>query len=336
MHKYWIFIIIFYFPYIAHGAGYTDMVDQKYTGIFHNVTPGRLNFRVAGINKHSFSLEQREIIEEFNSESIQSHNGAYAVHIRNILYYNDKQIFFIVYSYKDTYDIFWKGIDIVIKEGLGLRYDFTLKEFRDRDCNLSFTKIINTTLFFTFSDTLEIYAMELDSGRYEIKQYNHNIGQIQNIWLKTQGDSEYIFTSKKDGKIISGIFKINEQNIIELVEVYTYQVFGYEITSATYIYINQDNILSYRTGNNSSACEIKEFIGEGEKIYNIFFLEDNSFIVASTATGSDRFANIFFGSGNLMYYFYYYHVKKHSQSGNFIIKKIESFGNLWKLEQLIL
>jgi hypothetical protein len=336
MYKYRIFIVVFCFPYMAQGAGHTDMADQSYTGIFHNITPGRLGFYIADINERSFSAKQKEVIEEFNTESIQSHTEAYAVHILKILFYNDKQLFFMSYSYQDTYTRFWKGIDIVIKERSGLRYDLTLKEFRDRDYDLSFAKLINATLFFTFSDNNEIlYAMKFDGEGYEVTQYNHRAGLIKNIWLKSRENTEYIFTSEKDGAIVSGVFKITGEENIEIVELYDYNITGYNTIGSSFLYYDQSGNVLYRNGNDPADYTMKAFMGEGEKIYDVFFLEDDSFIITTTVTGPDRFANMFFGSGNIIHYFYYYHVKKHAQNGEIIIKKIRTFGNLWRLEQLI-
>lgn len=314
-----------------------DVSDQEYTGIFQNITPGRLSFRVANINKHSFSLTQEQIIDEFNGEIIQTHVGAYAIHIRNIFYYDKIQLCFLSYLYpiNSMYTNYLRGIDIVIKDGNGLRYDITLKEFVNRNYDLSFAKIISNLLFFAFSDNQEVlYMMELDSGKYEVKQYNHPVGMIQNIWLKAQGDAEYIFTSEKDKTIISGIFKIIEQDGLELMEIYDYKVVGYNSLNGSSFYYNRNNILLYRRINNSTDYIIKEFIGKGETIYDVFFLEDDSFIIGSTRIGPDHFGNLLFGSGHLIYYFYYYHLRQNEQ-GNLVIKKIKTFGSLWKLEHLI-
>jgi hypothetical protein len=177
--------------------------------------------------------------------------------------------------------------------------------------------------------------MELDNGKYAIKQYNHSIGAIQNIWVKIRGDAEYIFTAEKDEKTVSGILKINGQDGIEIVEIYDYKVVGYSFLDGSSVYYNHDGILSYQNGTEPASCAIKEFMENGETIYDIFFLEDGSFIIGSTKTGPDYSANLLFGNGNLIHYFYYYHMKKDAQ-GNFKIKKIRTFGPLWKLEQLLL
>jgi hypothetical protein len=210
-----------------------------------------------------------------------------------------------------------------------------LKEIPYRDYHLSLAKIINDTLFFAFTDSQEIlYAMELDNGKYEVKQYRHQIGIIQNIWLKEQENEEYVFTSERNKETISGIFKIIGQDSIEMAEIFDYKVAGYNTLDGTFVYCNPDSTLSYRNGNDPVGISIKEFMGNGETIYDIFFLEDGSFIIESTKTGPHHFANLLFGSGNLIHYFYYYHMKE-DRHGNLKIKKIRTFGSHWKLEQLI-
>jgi hypothetical protein len=325
-------IIIIFIPYIAQGAGSMHTTDQKYMGIFHNVSPGRLNFYIANMDER-FLLYQKQIINFQWHENIPDRINTYGVvFIEKILYFHKTQLYFISYLYDDEK----KAKDLVIKNESGSYQHYNLKESIKGNDRLSFAKIINNTLFFSFSANQEtIYMMELDSGSYEVTHYNHQLGVIQNIWLKAQGDTEYTFSSEKDKEIISGVFKIIEQDGIELMEIYDYKVIGYDTRNGSFVYYNQDNILSHHNANDSAEYIIKEFMGKEEKIYDIFFLEDDSFIIASTRSGPDHFSNLFFGSGNLLYYFYYYHVKKHEQGG-FIINKIKTFGALWKLEQLIL
>jgi hypothetical protein len=319
--------------------GSVVVANQRYKGIFHNITPGRLRFRIADINERSFSLKHERIID-FNNESIQSHAEAYSVTIRNILYYAKKQLVLTSYLYNVPVTggghKMWKGIDIVIKDAHGLRQYFTLKESENINVNLSFTKIINNVLFFAFSDNEEILCMmELDSGKYGIKQYNHQAGAIQNIWLKNHEDVEYIYTSKKDTGIISGIFKISGHNV-DLAEIYERKIVGYDTFNGHSFYYNHDDVLTYRCKNDSVGYAVKKFMGKEETVYDIFCLEDGSFIIGSTKTGPDYIANFLFGEGNLMYYFYYYHAQMNEQGDNFIIKKMRTFGSrLWKLEQLV-
>jgi hypothetical protein len=326
--------------------GSVAMVDQGYTGIFQGISLGRLCFRIVGINKRFFSLEHEQIIESFNTESIQSHAGAYAIMIDEILYYDKKQLFFISYSYKVTdtpRTLYWRGIDLVIKDGDGLTQHHTLKEFMGRNYYPSFAKIINNTLFFAFSDIFKpdkektLYAMELDSGKYEVRQYSHDAGEIQNIWLKDRENAEYVFTSKRDSAIISGVFKITVEDNIEMPEIYDRKIAGYDTLDGSSFYYRRDNVLMYQGGNGSVTCAVKKFMGKEESIYDIFFLEDGSFIIGSTKTGPHYIANFLFGEGNLMHYFYYYHAIINERGDDFIVKKIRTFGSrLWKLEQLVI
>jgi hypothetical protein len=332
--------IIICLAYIACGAGKIQMAGQDYMGIFHNISSGRLGFYIASISGPSFSLKEKQIIK-FNDMSIQTHAAAYSVTIQKILRYDKKELVLISYLYKapapgTNHTITWKGIDIAITDKYGFRRDFTLKESKNINDNLSFAKVISGALFFTISDnTGVIHTMDLNDEKYEIRQYNHQAGLIQNIWLKNGGDGEYIFTSEKDKNFISGIFKITGQGGAEIMEIYNHNmVVGYDTSTGSFFYYNQSNDLLYQ--NDLTQYAVKEFIGKEEKIYDVFFLGDGEFIIASTATGPDRFGDLFFGSGHLMHYFYYYHIKKHEQNSNFRIKNIKAFGNHWKLEQLIL
>jgi hypothetical protein len=337
MYKYCIIIVIVFLPYTAQGVGSMHITDQTYIGIFHNVTPGRLSFCTVNINSQLL-LDKKQIVNFQWHESIPGRIKTYGVHIEKILYFSKMQFYFITYLYdSEKTENLKSAVDFVIKDASGSFQYYNLKEFTNINHELSFSKIISNTLFFAFSDNQEIlYQMELDSGKYEIKQYNHPLGLLQNIWLKVSGSSEYIFASEKDNKISSGVFRIIEQDSIELVKTYNYEVIGYDIRNSSFLYYNYDNILSYQNENNSAGYAIKDFMSKEEKIYDVFFLKDDSFLIASTRSGPDHFSNLFFGSGNLMHYFFYYHVTKHEQSGNFIIKKIKTFGSLWKLEQLIL
>jgi hypothetical protein len=336
MYKYCIIIALICFPYTVQGAGSVHTAAQTQIGIFRNATPGRLGFRTAKINR-KFLLNQKQIINFQWHESIPNRINTYGVHIEKIFYFNKMQFFFITYLYNSgKIGNLKSAVDFVIKDEFGSYQYHNLKEFTNINCKLSFAKIVNNTLFFAFSENQEtVYMMELDSGMYGVVQYNHQAGVIQNIWLKAQGDAEYIFTSEKDKEIISGIFKITEEDSIELMEIYSYKVMGYDTRNGSLFYYNQDNILSYQNRNNSAGYAINEFMGKEERIYDVFFLEDDSFIIASTRSAPDRLSNLFFGNENLMHYFYYYHVTKHEQNGSFLIDKIKTFGSLWKLEQLM-
>jgi hypothetical protein len=331
-----------FIPCFIYGKGSMNTGGQKYTGIFHNITPGRIGFRTVSLSDN-FYLNQVQTIDAHQQDgSIRSHAGTYSVNVQKILYYDNKHLFFILYLYEvpainGAYTVTRKGIDVLIKDEHNFSQYITLKEFDSINSGLSFAKTINNKLFFSFSDNHEtVYTMELGSGKHEISQYSHPAGEIQNIWLKAQGGTEYIFTLKTDERVISGIFKITGQDNIEPKEIYNYQVVGYDTPNNSFFYYNHDNILSYRNGNDLADYTIGKFMGRGETLYDIFFLEDGSFILASTKNTPDHISDFFFGRGNQMHYFYYYHAKKHKQSGNFIIKKIRSFGGLWKLEQLIL
>jgi hypothetical protein len=313
-----------------------NTVDKKYMGIFHNVTPGRLDFCLADINS-KFMLTKKQTISFQWHENIPDHLNTYGAYIRNILYYSGTYFYFISYLYDHTETGYLKtAIDIVVKNSTGVYQYYSLKDYLNKNIDLVFAKVVNNILFFSFSDNSEIlYAMELGSSKYVIKQYNHQAGLIQNIWLKTWGNFEYIFTSKKGKEIVSGVLKITEQQTIDIIEIYDFKVAGYNTCSGFYVYYNQNNILTYQNINNLNSYVIKEFISKEEEISDIFFLEDDSFIIVSTTSVQDYFANIFFGSGNLKYYFYYYHVKKHEQDNNFIIKKLKNIKAFWRLEQLI-
>jgi hypothetical protein len=217
------------------------MDDQKYTGIFHNTTPGRNSFCIVDINKRFFLMGEKQIIG-FNNENIQTHTKTYSVSIKNIFYYNEKELLLISYLYEvfvsgSRYTTTQAGVDIVIKDGHGVRYDFNVKEAKNINDNISFAKVINKTLFVAFSDNNEmIYTMDLDGEIYEVKKYYHQVGQIQNIWLKNKGDNEYIFTSEKDKVFISGVFKITGQASIEVAELYTYNITGYDTNTGSFLY----------------------------------------------------------------------------------------------------
>jgi hypothetical protein len=334
MSKYYLIVIIVLLSCTAQGTKYMPATDRKYIGILHNVTPGRLNYQVVNINKN-FWLSHKQIINSQWQEKIPNRIDTYPAQIRKMICYNNVQLYFISYLYNDGKSSNNVAIDLAIKDVSGsYQYYCNLKEFANINFDLDLAKIIDGILFYAFSDDSEIlYAMDIFNGKYDVKQYNHKAGIIKNIWPKIPGGGEYLFTSERNNKTISGLFKITGQHIAEVVEMYDYEIIEYDNHSDSFFCYNRNKL--YYKSNDSTGHAINEFMDEGEEVCGIFFPGDDSFLIVTTKTSPDHFSNLFFGSGNLIHHFYYYRMRKQEQKGNYTIKKIKTFNSLWKLEQLI-
>jgi hypothetical protein len=154
---------------------------------------------------------------EFSSER-------YSERIVALLEYNQKIIQITVYGANTPGETASsRGHDIYLIDNSEKRMILSLGSNTNRQSQLAFSKIIGDTLFIGLDEpyrTTNIIAIQLDEKEYPILKYSPNMGIIENVWILD--DKNLLYTSCNDNKRESGILRIANNGMLELIESLDY------------------------------------------------------------------------------------------------------------------
>jgi len=224
------------------------------------------------------------------------------------------------------------GHDVYFIDENGDKTILSLGADANRQSELAFAKIINNTLFIGLNEpfrTTNIVKIELDRNEYSFTKYNNNIGVIQDIWIKNNGN--VLYTTNNEYEQESGIFSITEENTINIIEKFDYSIVEYNPTNNHMIIFNKEKQLFYVDAAKKASIKINTI---KNNVYKAFFLEENNVIISSYVEKQNHIANFLFGGNNLDRYYLYYSIDYHDE-GDVSIKELKTINSLWCLEQII-
>ena len=207
----------------------------------------------------------------------------------------------------------------------------------ERGIGLAFAKIMDNTLCIGLHEKVEssypvkidftdLYTIKLDQEGYPVTKYNHNLGEIRNIWI--QNDGKMLYTSYNDNKLESGILNISDENSLELIVLFDYSIVEYDTASNQMIGFDSNGRLFYR----DSSQNIHILNNVQGIVYRAFFLESDKIIICSYLERDDIIGNFLFGGKNVYRVYSYYTLS--NNKGSFSVKKINTINQLWRLEQV--
>jgi hypothetical protein len=208
----------------------------------------------------------------------------------------------------------------------------------ERGESLAFAKIIDNTLCIGLNNGVEnsypvkidftdLYTINLDQEGYPVTKYNHNLGEIRNIWI--QDDGKMLYASYNGNKLESGIVNISDENDLELIELFGYSIVEYDTASNQMIGFDSNGQLFYR----DSGQNIHVLNNVRGTVYQAFFLESDKIIICSYIERDHIIGNFLFGGKNV-YRVYSYYTLYSNNKGSFSVKRIDTINQLWRLEQV--
>jgi hypothetical protein len=314
---------------ILFGGGKMDLINNKYRCIFYASRQSK--YLLADMN-NSLNINILETIPQWQEQ--ERHEKRTGRRIIKMLMADHATIYFILY-YKDGNRPGYQNTmcDVIIDE-IKTEHIINIKA-QETNFELSFAKIENRTLFFTFSDEKNnLYAINLDGQDYKLNTYIHDIDSIIDIWVADSGSNKYFFTSLYGEIKRSGILEIPQDNMeLRSIKYIDIVIYSFNLERKCLVALNKENNYFLEYDNNIIINLNDQDIFDGH-IGSIFYLESNNILIEKYKIQNDPISNILFGSKH--YYKMYEYVLVHfGLDGKIIQKKVSTFNKLWKLEQII-
>jgi len=311
-------------------------VKQNYKVIFRHSTNS--NFYIADMS-NTYSINNEQTIDMWVDRNAPFTFERQHERIVRLLKYDQIAIQISMYwtripgkGTKDfvVYDICFNDID-----GNSMKINLCVNE---RNGSLAFAKIIDNTLCIGLYEDVEnsypvkidftnLYTIKLDQEDYHIIEYKHNLGAIKNIWIQNDGKMQY--TTYNDNKMESGIVNISNENELELIELFNYSIVEYHKNTNQMIGFDSNKQLFYR----DSGQNIHFLDNVRGNVDQAFFFESDKIIIRSYIEKDNIIANFLFGGKNTDKVYSYYILYLSNKDG-FSVKKINTFNQFWRLEQI--
>lgn len=245
---------------------------------------GRVDFLLAKIDANN-KIHRVKLVKGFVEPGVR---------ITSMLFYDKFKIYSMLYSkimeYPSGNSVYHEITnDLFIENEQGQTKIYSNKN--PHKLSVKFLKVIDGVLFFSHNIEFDkkLYAVDLKS--YELKSYSTDIIGITNIWQFNKNNLTFLFSAKNKGKEISGIGRLTGDRF-ELIKEYSYVILDYYEDSK--IVLDENNNLFY-VDNLKHRRKINLPQKKG-KVFAVYFLEKDCFLVGVYTEKKDWIANFLFDS----------------------------------------